>query len=108
MSDIDGIIKSIVDQSKALAEKLFKQYTRQALRDVKDFLQKSEANLARWRWEVAQEEIDAVEFRSLVKGQIDVAEMCALKRAGLAQVQIDTFTNGVLDIVVGAALAAIP
>jgi hypothetical protein len=108
MSDIDSIVKSIVDQSKALAEKLFKQYTQQALRDVKDFLQRSEADLQRWRRELAQEEIDAHEFRSLVKGQIDAAEMRALKRVGLAQVQIDTFTNGVLDIVVAAALAAIP
>jgi hypothetical protein len=108
MSDIENIIKSIIDQTKALAEKLFKQYTQQALRDVRDFLQKSEADLRRWREEVAQEEIDAHEFRSLVKGQIDAAEMRALKRVGLAQVQIDTFTNGVLDIVVGAALAAIP
>jgi hypothetical protein len=37
-----------------------------------------------------------------------LAEMRALKQAGLAQVQIDTFTSGFLDILVGAATAAIP
>jgi hypothetical protein len=34
--------------------------------------------------------------------------MRALKQAGLAAAQIDTFTNGVLDIIVSAAFAAIP
>jgi hypothetical protein len=39
---------------------------------------------------------------------MDVAEMRALKQAGLAQVKIEIFTNGLLDIVVSAAFAAIP
>ena len=45
--------------------------------------------------------------RGLVRGQKDLAQMKALKQAGLAQVSIDTFTNGVLDIVINAAFAAI-
>jgi hypothetical protein len=36
------------------------------------------------------------------------AEMRALKQAGLAEVQIESLVNGVIDIVVNAALAAIP
>jgi len=106
--DIGSIFKSIEDQSKALAEKLFKRYTAQALSDVKDFLQQSKDDLKRWIEELARREIDKNEFESLVRGQADVAEMRALKQAGLAAVQIDTFANGVLDIVVSAAFAAIP
>ena len=105
--DIGSVFKSIEDQSKALAEKLFKQYTNQALNDVKDFLQKSKGDLKRWVEEAARGEIDKDELESLVKGQLDVTEMRALKQAGLAAVQIDTFTNGVLDIVVTAAFDAI-
>ncbi len=108
MANIDSIFKSIEDQTKALAEKLFKQYTQQAVNDVKDFLQKSKEDLKRWVEEAARGEIDKDEFESLVKGQLDVAEMRALKQAGLAAVQIEAFTNGVLDIVVSAAFAAIP
>ena len=108
MANIDTILKSVEDQSKALAEKLFKQYTHQAVSDVRDFLQKSAGNLKRWVEELARGDLDKDEFESLVKGQADVAEMRALKQAGLAVVQIDTFTNGVLDIIVNAAFAAIP
>ena len=106
--DIGSIVKSVEDQSKALAEKLFKQYTHQAVSDVKDFLERSKDDLKRWVEELARGDMDKDEFQSLVKGQADLAEMRALKQAGLAAVQIDTFTNGVLDIVVSAALAAIP
>jgi hypothetical protein len=106
--DIGSIFKSIEDQTKALAQKLFKQYTHQAVSDVKDFLQKSKDDLKRWVEELARGEMDKDEFESLVKGQLDVAEMRALKQAGLAEAQIETFVNGVIDIVVNAAFAAIP
>ena len=106
--DVGGILKSVEDQSKALAEKLFKQYANRAVSDVRDFLQKSKDDLKRWVEELVRGELDKDEFESLIKGQADLAEMRALKQAGLAAVQIDTFTNGVLDIIVNAAFAAIP
>jgi hypothetical protein len=106
--DIGNILKSVEDQSKVLAEKLFKQYTHQALSDVRDFLEKSKDALRRWVEDLDRGDLDKDEFKSLIKGQADVAEMRALKQAGLAAVQIDTFTNGVLDIIVNAAFAAIP
>jgi hypothetical protein len=108
MLNIDNILKNIEEQSKSLAERLFKQYLREALTDVRDFLGKSKANLERWAQELGRREIDEDEFKSLVQGQLDVTEMRALKQTGLAQVRIDIFTSGVLDIVVSAALAAIP
>ena len=106
--DINGILRNVENQSKALAQQQFKQYTHQAVSDVRDFLERSKDNLKRWLEELVRGDLDKDEFESLVKGQADVAEMRALKQAGLAAVQIDTFTNGVLDIVVSAAFAAIP
>lgn len=75
---------------------------------MKDWLEKSKSDLQRWVEELAREEIDRDEFQSLVEGQLDVAEMQALKQAGLAAVQIESFVNGVVDIVVNAAFAALP
>src|SRR6266436_5886411 len=106
--DVGSILKLVENQSKALAEKLFKQYTHQALSDVRDFLEKSKDALKRSVEDLVRGDIDKDEFESLIKGQADLAEMRALKQAGLGAVQIDTFTNGVLDIIVNAAFAAIP
>ena len=110
MADIDigSIFKSVQDQAKTLAQKMFKQYTRQAVSDVKDFIETSKDDLKRWIEKLAGGEMDKDEFESLVKGQADLAEMRALKQAGLAAAQIDTFVDGVLDIVISAAFSAIP
>ncbi len=48
--------------------------------------------------------MDKDEFMFLVKGQKDVAQMLALKQAGLAAVNVDKFRNGVIDLVVNTAL----
>jgi len=106
--DINGILKNIEDQTKALAEQQFKQYTQQALTDVKNSLEDAKTDLERWTEELVRGDIDKDEFESLVQGQLDVAKMQALKQAGLAEVQIQSFVDGVIDIVVNAAFAAIP
>jgi hypothetical protein len=106
--DIDRILKSIEDQTKTLAENQFKQYTQQAVADVKDSLQKAKDDLRRWTEELVRGDIDRDEFESLVEGELDVNEMRALKQAGLAEAQIQSFIDGVIDIVVNAAFAAIP
>ena len=106
--NIDNILKTVEDQTKALAQQQFKQYTQQALGDVKSSLQDAKEDLKRWVEELAGGEIDKDVFESLVQGQIDVAKMQALKQAGLAEVQIESFVNGVIDIVVNAAMSAIP
>ena len=107
MANIDNILKDAEKQIAELAEKLFKQFTKQAIADGKDFLNEARDDLERWVGELERNEIDQSNFESLVRGQKDEAEMRALKQAGLAQVKIDTFTNGVLDIVINAAFAAI-
>ena len=55
--NFDAILKSIEGQTKALAQKLLKGYTDQALSDVKGFAQTSKANLERWTQEVLQKKM---------------------------------------------------
>jgi hypothetical protein len=107
MANIDNILKDAGTQIAELGEKLFKQFTKQAVADGKAFLNEARDDLERWVDELERNEIDKSDFESLVRGQKDLAQMKALKQAGLAQVSIDTFTNGVLDIVINAAFTAI-
>jgi DNA topoisomerase VI subunit B len=108
MPSTKAILKSIEEQSKTLAELLIKEFTKQAVADTKDFLEKSRDDIERWAGELAREEIDEDDLASLMRGKKDLAEMRALKQAGLAQVSIDTFTNGVLEIAINAIMAAVP
>lgn len=106
--NLTPILETIEKQAAALAKKMFAQYAQQAVRDAKDYLDNAQLDLKRWTDELARREIDKDEFRSLIQGQKDLAQMHALKQAGLAQVQIDRFVDGLFDIVVSAAIAAIP
>lgn len=104
----DAIIQTTLEESKALAATLFKKFTDQAVSDTEDFLQRSRDGVARATALLAAEQIDQEDFEDLILGKKDLAEMHALKQAGLASATIDTFVNGVLQILVDAAFAAIP
>ena len=104
--DINALLKDILAQSEALAVELLKDYEKQGVNDVKQFLTDSKSDLERWTGELAQQQLSEAEFKDLVQGQIDVALMHGLKESGLAQVEIDKFTNGVVNIVTSVALNA--
>jgi len=106
--DIGAILRDVENQTKALAQKQIKDYTQQALGDVKNSLHEGKDDLQRWVEMLARGELDKDGFESLVRGQLDLEKMEALKQAGLAAVQVESFVNGVIDIVVNAAFAAIP
>jgi hypothetical protein len=108
MDNIDSFLKGIETQVKSLAQQQLKQYSQQALDDVKSSLHDGKDDLQRWVEMLARGELDKDGFESLVRGQLDLAKMEALKQAGLAAVQVQSFVNGVIDIVVNAAFAAIP
>ena len=100
-------LKQIEKDISTLAKTLFKQFAKQAEADGKAFFQTTKEQTEEWLQELANKEITEKNFQSLVRGERDLAEMDALKQAGLAQVSIDTFTSGVIDIIINAALAAI-
>jgi len=106
MAQIDW--KNIESQTVTLAKTLLNGYAQQATQDARDFQAKAEQQIAEWLGDLAKGDITKKKFTSLVRGERDLAEMRALKQVGLAQVALDTFTNGFMEIVLNAALAAIP
>jgi hypothetical protein len=104
----DAILQTTLEKSKELAATLFKKFTEQAVSDTKDFLQRSREGVARATALLAAKKIDKDDFEDLILGKKDLAEMHGLKQAGLASATIDTFVNGVLQILIDAAFAAIP
>ena len=100
--------QTIEQQTAALAASTLKGYTTQAEQDGKAFLTATENQIATWLAQLAAGDITQDNFASLVRGQASLAQMTALKQAGLAQVALDNFVNGFLNIVITAAIASIP
>jgi len=83
-----------IEQTAALAASTLKGYTTQAVQDGKEFLASTESQTAGWLAQVAAGAITPDNFASLVRGQASLAQNDRLKQAGLAQVAIDSFVNG--------------
>lgn len=104
----EDTLKQIGKDITALAKTLFKTNAKRAATDGRAFLEATKAQVSIWLEQLAAGEITPKNFESLVRGERDLARMQALKEAGLTQVAIDTFTRGVIDIIINAALATIP
>jgi hypothetical protein len=105
--NFDKVFDGVLQQSKDLGKTLFRQYSTQASQDARDFLTRSRESLQRAATLLAEGKIDRDDFEDLVRGKADLAQMRALKQAGLASAAIDTFTNGVLNIFINAVFTAI-
>lgn len=105
MPNIDW--NNIETQTKSLAQTLLGGYINETLSDVRDFKGQAAGQIETWTQETADGKMTQKNLASLIRGEADLAEMTALERAGIAQITLDTFTNGFLQIVINAALAAI-
>lgn len=90
-----------------LAKITVKGFTKKAVADGKAFVKQTEEQIATWLAELVAGDITQKNFESLVRGEKDLAEMKALQQVGLARAAIDTFVNGVIEIVINAALATV-
>jgi hypothetical protein len=104
MPDVDAFLEILKDEIVHLADEHFEEFRDQAVRDGTAFLHRTEDDLRHWAQLLEDGKLSRSELASLVRGQKDLAEMTALKRAGLAAAEADRFRNALLDRVIGTAV----
>ncbi len=80
-----------------------KPYSKQASADGQAFLDAQKANLRKWTSQLASGDLSKDDFTDLVEGVKDLAELVALKQAGLAAVKLDQFRTGLVNLVIDTA-----
>jgi hypothetical protein len=94
----------IYDQVKSdltdLAKATLKKYVKEAKKDALGILEESKVKLETWTRLLAQGELSTTDFEWLVNSQKDIAQMRALKQAGLAAIRIDQFKSSVFNLIV--------
>jgi hypothetical protein len=98
----------ILKQVAHLAATIFGEFSQSAITDGKAFLAAAQQDLIEATQEHALGNLSDAEYQSALSDLRAEAKMEKLEQEGLAQVSIDRFTAGVVDIVTKAALAAIP
>jgi hypothetical protein len=100
-------MNDIEKQIEKLALSNFAQFSQVAINDGKALATAIEQDLITAAAARARGEMTELDFEIEKKDLLAEAEMEKLKQEGLAQVRIDEFTAGVIDIVAKAALAAV-
>ena len=89
---------------KDLIARTLSDHKRAATKDVAAFLKRARSDLERWVRQLASGALTQDEFEFLVRGQKDLAEMEALKQAGLGSARLDQFQASLIDLVIGTAV----
>src|ERR1700677_3205350 len=91
--NINTIIQNAEQQISKLATSTLSSYSKQAIADGNTFLQSVKNDIQTYTQQLADGTIDQATFKTLMTNETNLAEMDALEQAGLAEAQIDNFTN---------------
>jgi len=104
MATFDGFLSELKKEIAAYAEASWKKYKNAATSDGNAYVVALEADLETWANELAAGELSQEDFVWLVEGKKDLAELEALKQAGLTEARLQEFVNGLTDLVVNTAV----
>ncbi len=103
MANFDDFWNTLKTGLGELALKNWGEVKDAAVADGQAFLEKTKADLVRWTKLLAEGELTKDDFEWLIAGKKDLAEMQALKNAGLTLVRLERFQNALISLVIDTA-----
>lgn len=103
MPDFDDFLENLKKGLEELAKKNWAEFREAAEKDGKAFVEKTKEDLRRWTKLLAQDDLSKDDFEFLVAGKKDLAEMEALRQAGLTLVRLERFQNALISLVIDTA-----
>lgn len=100
MPDFNDFLDALKGEIVDLAHSNWTAFRDAAVQDSEAFLQKTKSDLKRWTRLLEQGELSKEDVAWLIKGKKDLAEMEALKQAGLAAARIDRFRSALIDRII--------
>jgi hypothetical protein len=103
MSRFDDFRSLLAGRVAELASKGWKDYRKEAARDARSFVSKAREDLERWTTLLAEGKLSKEDFEWLLLGKKDLAELEALKRAGLTRARLQRFRTALVKLIAGTA-----
>ena len=104
-ADIKTLFGAITDGIATLAKATTKEYVSEAKKDGQALVNAAKENILRWTALLAEGKLTTEDFEWLMFRQKDIVIMNALKQAGLAQIRIEGFKQGVIGIVIDSVFS---
>lgn len=103
MSILTGLQEGVMDAVK----QVLTNFIPEATEDVTAFFASSAGRIERYVKLLVTSQITLGEFKSLILGLRDLAELTALTQAGLAEIEIEKTRNTILKAVTSIAIGAV-
>jgi hypothetical protein len=103
MANYQDFLDAFKPALQDLAKKTLDAYSKQATADGQAFVNLQKADLDKWTKELVDGELSKADFKDLVQGIQDLAELVALKQAGLAAAKLDGFRTSLMNLVIDTA-----
>ena len=103
MASYQDFLDAFKPALQSLVKSTLDAYTKQATTDGQAFVDAQKAKLDTWTKELADGELSKDDFKDLVQGIQDLAELVALKQAGLAAARVDAFRSSLMNLVIDTA-----
>ena len=104
MADFNDFLNNLLKGLEDLTRDHWQDFKDAAEKDGNAFFKKTSEDLQRWTKMLADKELSKTDFEFLVAGKKDLAEMEALKQAGLALVRVEKFRNALISLIVDTAV----
>jgi hypothetical protein len=103
MSRFDDFRGLLTRRIAELAAEDWKDYRKEATRDARSFVDKTREDLERWTALLAEGKLSKEDFEWLLLGKKDLADLEALKRAGLTRARLQRFRTALIKLIAGTA-----
>jgi hypothetical protein len=105
--DFADIFNQLKSDTANFAQTSLKSYVDDAKSDCQNFLESVKDKLEKWTGLLANGSLAKEDFEWLVYSQKELAEMNALKQAGLAEISIDQFRGGLINLIIDSIFHAL-
>jgi len=104
LTNMTEIFTEIEQHVKTLAETTVSNFKNEAIADAQNLVATIKSDIIRWTNMLSTGQIKITEFEFLVGSEKSLVSMLSLQQAGLAQLRIQNFLGGVLNIIIDVAL----
>ena len=104
MPAFEKLFNEVKDTIPHLAETELKEFADEAGEIMRDYLEKAKADLRTYSLLLAAGKISETEFKSSVRGKLQVGEMRLLEIKGLGEAAVDGFVTGLINTFIDGAI----
>lgn len=104
MPDYNSIVTELKKELLIVTQESYGLIKKDAEKNVNEFFNECESDLIRWTDLLSEDEITLNEFKNLVNAQKDLLKVEILKQKAVTQIEIDTFKDKVVQIIIGVII----